>query len=648
MLEAIGVFESHEVVEPRLLRRLLQAADPRARAYAARVVGRWQDRLEDPLALLATAVQDEHPRVRLEAVVAASYVPAARSIEVAAQAVDRPMDPGLTYALTQSVHALRPHWRPAFEAGRLSFGNDPRRMQFVLTADGTKDALRPLLSMLQGDKLSGEMRANVLSLIAAVGGPAEMAILLEDRQYPDAAVLARTLGELEAAARTRRVKPAGETDALGRWLRHGDRSVRAAALRLAGAWGASGLLPEIEKAAGDREAPREAAFEALADLGARGALEAVAKSGEPYEIRRAALVALARADAKAAAPLAAELMKSTGDPVPLVTAFLARSGGAEALGAAIGEVPADSARLALRAMGALGREDKPLWDLLQKAAGLSGEPLAYSLDLVKQLGEEARSQGDPDRGERVFRSSMTNCLSCHSIGGAGGQAGPELGEVGTALPVDMIVESVLWPNRQVKENFTSTLVATDDGRLIQGYKVREDGEALVLRDPVANRTEAIPLKRIERRKDIGSIMPEGVVRGLTRPELRDLIRFLTELGRPGPWQVSHLPLVRTWRVLEKGSEEEGTWGMRVATVKGALPELPAGTRARFAYEVVRPGRFRFEAAGAESIWLAGRRVEGSEADLPAGRHVFTLRTDGGAPLRCEIAPKPGAEGRIVP
>jgi hypothetical protein len=58
------------VIRPAVLVRMLQAQDHRARAYAARVVGRWHDRLQDPLGLLAERVVDEHPQVRMEAVMA--------------------------------------------------------------------------------------------------------------------------------------------------------------------------------------------------------------------------------------------------------------------------------------------------------------------------------------------------------------------------------------------------------------------------------------------------------------------------------------------------------------------------------------------------------------------------------------------------
>ncbi|MEK6248639.1 MAG: hypothetical protein N2C12_10700, partial [Planctomycetales bacterium] len=74
LYEAIGLFEAHEIVNQPLLERLLKSKDHRARAYAMRVAGRWHDRLESPLEYLKRGVEDKHPRVQLEAIVACSEV----------------------------------------------------------------------------------------------------------------------------------------------------------------------------------------------------------------------------------------------------------------------------------------------------------------------------------------------------------------------------------------------------------------------------------------------------------------------------------------------------------------------------------------------------------------------------------------------
>ncbi len=123
LVEAAGVFEAHESPRLGLLISLVKAKDARVRAYGARVAGMWSQRIPEALAFLRERVQDENPRVRLEAVVAASYVPKAEAVEVVAAAVDRPRDPFLDYAMRQSARALQPRWAKAFSANELKLGS---------------------------------------------------------------------------------------------------------------------------------------------------------------------------------------------------------------------------------------------------------------------------------------------------------------------------------------------------------------------------------------------------------------------------------------------------------------------------------------------------------------------------------------------
>ncbi|HSJ03224.1 MAG TPA: PVC-type heme-binding CxxCH protein, partial [Verrucomicrobium sp.] len=131
LMEVCGIYESHETPRKDLVEKLLAAKDFRVRAYGARVAGAWGDRLPEALALLTKAVRDEHPRVRLEAVVACSYVNRAEAVEVAVQALAAPMDKFLTYALKQSVRGLQPLWKPALAANKLTFGGDAKQTAYV-------------------------------------------------------------------------------------------------------------------------------------------------------------------------------------------------------------------------------------------------------------------------------------------------------------------------------------------------------------------------------------------------------------------------------------------------------------------------------------------------------------------------------------
>lgn len=124
LLEVSGVYAAHETPRPALLARLLAAPDARIRAYGTRLTGDWAPRLPSAAELLRASIRDAHPRVRLEAVVAASYLLKPEAVEIALQALDAPRDRFIDYALAQSIRSLEAQWRPALTAGKLSFGGN--------------------------------------------------------------------------------------------------------------------------------------------------------------------------------------------------------------------------------------------------------------------------------------------------------------------------------------------------------------------------------------------------------------------------------------------------------------------------------------------------------------------------------------------
>ena len=110
VLEGLWVKQYHNVVDPTLLQRVLQSPEPRARAQAARVLCYWRDRVPGALALFKTLADDESPRVRLEAVRAASFfdgkdVPAA--FDVAFTILKRETDYYLDYTFKETLKQLQ-------------------------------------------------------------------------------------------------------------------------------------------------------------------------------------------------------------------------------------------------------------------------------------------------------------------------------------------------------------------------------------------------------------------------------------------------------------------------------------------------------------------------------------------------------------
>jgi putative heme-binding domain-containing protein len=143
----------------------------------------------------------------------------------------------------------------------------------------------------------------------------------------------------------------------------------------------------------------------------------------------------------------------------------------------------------------------------------------------------AKKAGNARHGAEVFHAPRFACISCHKVGKLGGIIGPELTKVGLCLTPEQIVEAVLWPKRQVKEGYAALGIVTVNGKLLQGYKEREDDKELVLRDPATGRSIRLAKADIEERRDIGTLMPDGLTSAMSPEQLRDLIRFLMELGR---------------------------------------------------------------------------------------------------------------------
>jgi putative heme-binding domain-containing protein len=692
LLEALWTFQTLDIVEPKLLATLLDAQDGRVRAAAVRVLAAWHDRVEGALGLLERRVADEDPQVRLEAVRALALLKSARAAEVALRALDRPVDEFLDYGLWLTLRELEPAWLPALRAGKFDFGGSARRLAFALQAVGSEKVVGPLADLVRSGKLPADAEEGVLALLAGVGGPGELALVLaRARGAKPAARQARLLAALEESARQRGVKPSGDRTAVATLVDAGDDGVQGAAARLAGLWGVAEARPKLVKLATDAKAPlprRRAAIDGLAALGGpagKEALAGLADRGDSPAVRRLALVALTGLDPALAATRAVAVLAASKDgegAADVFSAFLERKGGpALLLGAIEGQkLPADVAKVGVRTVRTSGRPAPGLLEALTKAGGITATARALSAELLRKMVADVGKLGDSVRGEKVFRRPDQLCLRCHAIGGAGGQVGPDLSSVGASAQVDYLIESLLEPSRAIKENYHATVVTTTKGRQLTGIKVRQTPTALVLRDD-QDREVPVPLGDIEEQGTSKvSLMPEGLTDTLTRAELLDLVRFLSELGKAERWSVGRRRLARRWQVLLPTKEVyhllgrqglvglagEGrglTWEPAYATVAGVLPlaELPrfrlgktgpalSVVRAQLDAATAAKVRVKLNEPKGLTLWLDGEPVPAAavlELGLKPGTHTLTVavsHAEVGGGLRLEVEDTPAAAG----
>jgi mono/diheme cytochrome c family protein len=106
LLEALWVTWGLNEVDTALLRQLLEAEDVRARAAAVRVLRYTGHQVENQTELLAQAARDEHGRVRLEAIVAASWLDREAGMRVLNTAAEKPLDEWMEPAHAAAVAHL--------------------------------------------------------------------------------------------------------------------------------------------------------------------------------------------------------------------------------------------------------------------------------------------------------------------------------------------------------------------------------------------------------------------------------------------------------------------------------------------------------------------------------------------------------------
>ena len=142
LAEALWVHQWHNVVSVDLLKKMLRSPEPRARAAATRVLCYWRDRVSDALPLLKQQAQDENPRVRLEAVRAASFFQTAEAADVALAALSGPTDYYLDYTLKETLRQLEPWWRKAINEGTPLASDNPLGIGYLIKSVNTTELLK--------------------------------------------------------------------------------------------------------------------------------------------------------------------------------------------------------------------------------------------------------------------------------------------------------------------------------------------------------------------------------------------------------------------------------------------------------------------------------------------------------------------------
>lgn len=133
--------------------------------------------------------------------------------------------------------------------------------------------------------------------------------------------------------------------------------------------------------------------------------------------------------------------------------------------------------------------------------------------------------GDPRRGEQIFFGQKAKCGECHAVGGRGALLGPDLSDV-AQRSVESVLRDIREPSAAINPDYLSYSVALSDGRVLTGtIRAAADGTLLIADSQAKQIT--VPIDNVEQvSPQSTSMMPTGLLDGLTGADVDDLVAFL--------------------------------------------------------------------------------------------------------------------------
>lgn len=136
-------------------------------------------------------------------------------------------------------------------------------------------------------------------------------------------------------------------------------------------------------------------------------------------------------------------------------------------------------------------------------------------------------------GKRAFAAAR--CVVCHRFDGDGGATGPDLTQLAGRFNAKDLTEALLDPSKVISDQYRSSVIRTKRGTSINGRILAKTEEALtILVDPEdSTKVVTVDAKSVETIKPSPtSMMPQDLLKPLSREEVLDLLAYLLSRGNP--------------------------------------------------------------------------------------------------------------------
>ncbi len=248
------------------------------------------------------------------------------------------------------------------------------------------------------------------------------------------------------------------------------------------------------------------------------------------KLRAAGLKALVGADAEAGLAMIGSVLNSTATAIEKQGAILAIAESAtpvaeKLLGGLMDDLIAGKLMPEVRL---------EVYEAAKKRGGLAEKVSAYrSLIATKDPLENYKISlfgGDAERGRKVFRENQAaQCFKCHRCEIGESPVGPDLTKIGAQKDRAYLLESIIFPNKDIASGFQIVVLILKNGMTVAGRLLSEkDGKISVETVDAAGKPliVAVSAADVKTRTSAPSAMPEAIRQQLSRADLRDVIEYL--------------------------------------------------------------------------------------------------------------------------
>ncbi len=155
----------------------------------------------------------------------------------------------------------------------------------------------------------------------------------------------------------------------------------------------------------------------------------------------------------------------------------------------------------------------------------------WELDELSKVSSNGLKDRNFEVGRKMFAAG--GCYACHRFGNQGGMNGPDLtGSGGRYSPHDLL-EQIMYPSKEINEQFVPTFVTLKNGETLSGVVVNLNGDRVTLNTDLYNPNQRTSLQRKEV-KSMGpstvSPMPPGLLNMMEKEEIMDLLAYILSGG----------------------------------------------------------------------------------------------------------------------